>query len=86
MDWKWVPGMELEEDEELEQNYGNRMPKTEATMFVCRECGGLNKHLRSCTQFDPHPKTPLDHMIERDQCEYCRAPGDLPHHPDCPNE
>lgn len=36
-------------------------------MFVCPECGGLNKHLRSCSKYEPHPKTPLDHMLENEE-------------------
>lgn len=73
-------------------------------MFVCEECGGLNKHLRSCSKYAVRIGTvyfdektneyvmPGDFFGEQeerwpaDQCEYCRAPGDLPHHPDCPNE
>lgn len=71
-DMTWMPGAQLEEELEMKQNYGNRMPK-EAPMFVCTECGGLNKHLRSCSKYS-------------DQCEYCRAPAGYPHHPDCPDE
>ena len=56
--------------------YGNHMPK-EAAMatVVCPECGGLNKHLRTCSKY-----------VCNDQCDYCRAPVDMPHHPDCPDE
>ena len=54
-DMKWVPGMEKEEDDSMENNYGNRMPPSEAPMFVCRECGGLNKHLRSCSKYEGEP-------------------------------
>lgn len=50
MEWKWVPGAELEEDD----MYGGHMPDNmpiNPTMFVCSECGGLNRHLRSCSRW-----------------------------------
>lgn len=47
-------------------------------MFVCGECGGLDKHLKSCSKY-------VDESTE-DQCDYCRAPAGMPHHVDCPEE
>lgn len=84
-DMVWMPGAELEED----NMYGNQMPK-EHTMFVCNECGALNKHLTTCsendkgTHYTKNLKVP--ERVDDDQCEYCRAPAGLPHHPDCPDE
>lgn len=68
---RWVPGIEVEEDE----MYGGQMPKEAGITVVCGECGALNRHLRSCSQYTCD-----------DQCEFCRAPAGLPHHPDCPDE
>lgn len=59
-------------------SYGNQMPKSPwvaKVEFVCSECGGLGKHLRSCS-----------HYVCDERCDYCQAPEGMPHHVDCPEE